>query len=167
MAPLGSSGFSRHALRQTTPELGEGMAGRPNPRPSGSLENEVVACLAAAGRPLTPAEGQAELGGDLAYTTVMTTLTRLYSKRALSRQPRGRSYAYELVGGPDGVQASITAHQMQKLLKAGADRASVLSRFVDGLDEESERILLSLLTRDAADDQNPADGAEARSRRKS
>ncbi|WP_329239576.1 BlaI/MecI/CopY family transcriptional regulator [Actinoallomurus sp. NBC_01490] len=143
------------------------MAGRPNPRPSGSLESEVVACLAAADRPLTPAEVQAELGGDLAYTTVMTTLTRLYSKRALSRKPHGRSYAYELVGGPDGASASITAHQMQKLLQAGVDRASVLSRFVDGLDEEAEQILLSLLTRGSADDQSPADSAQARSRRKS
>ncbi|WP_285584915.1 BlaI/MecI/CopY family transcriptional regulator [Actinoallomurus iriomotensis] len=109
-------------------------------------------------------EVQAELGGDLAYTTVMTTLTRLYSKRALTRRPHGRSYAYELVGGPDGVSASITAHQMQKLPQAGIDRASVLSRFVDGLDEEAEQILLSLLTRGSADDQSPADSAQAHSR---
>lgn len=135
------------------------MAGRPHPRPSGSLENEIVACLAAADRPLTPAEVQAELGDDLAYTTVMTTLTRLYSKRALTRTPRGRSYAYELVGGARGAQASLTAHQMRKLLQAGGDQAGVLSRFVDGLDEEAEQILRRLLAQHPAEDQTTADGA--------
>ncbi|HVX21350.1 MAG TPA: BlaI/MecI/CopY family transcriptional regulator [Acidimicrobiales bacterium] len=121
------------------------MAGRANPRPSGTLENEVVACLAAADAPMTAAQVQAELGGDLAYTTVMTTLARLYAKQALTRVQRGRAYAYELVGGPAGVRASLTAYQMQRLLDAGADQASVLSRFVDGLDRDAEETLRKLL----------------------
>ena len=94
---------------------------------------------------MTPAEVQAELGGDLAYTTVMTTLARLHAKQAVTRSPRGRAYAYELVGGRTGAAASMTAHQMQKLLDAGVDRASVLSRFVAGLDEDSEQLLRELL----------------------
>jgi len=53
--------------------------GRAGPR---GLEREVLACLAAAGRPLTAAEVLAELGGDLAYTTWMTTLARLHAKHA-------------------------------------------------------------------------------------
>ncbi|WP_261570366.1 BlaI/MecI/CopY family transcriptional regulator [Frankia gtarii] len=134
------------------------MAGRPHPRPSGSLENEIVACLAAAGEPLTPAQVQAELGGDLAYTTVLTTLTRLYSKQALHRAPRGRTYAYQLVGSKTEAQAGLTARQMQKLLEAGVDRASVLSRFVDNLDEDSARILRDLLAHHPDGDQPPSSG---------
>jgi predicted transcriptional regulator len=122
------------------------MAGRPNPRPSGGLESEVVACLAATGEAMTPGEVQAELGGDLAYTTVLTTLSRLHSKQVLTRSPRGRAYAYELIGGPTEAQAGLTARQMQKLLDAGVDRAGVLSRFVDSLDEDSEQILRELLS---------------------
>ena len=49
------------------------------------------------------------------------------------------------IGGRDGARASITAHQMQKLLETGTDRASVLSRFVDGLDADAEQILRDLL----------------------
>lgn len=114
-------------------------------RTSGSLERDVIACLAAADEPMTPAEVQGELGGELAYTTVMTTLFRLYEKQALTRTPRGRAYAYELVGGTEGARASVTAHQMHKLLAADQDRASVLSRFVDNLDDETGRLLRDLL----------------------
>jgi predicted transcriptional regulator len=114
-------------------------------RPAGSLESEVVACLAAAGAPMTPAQVQAGLGGDLAYTTVMTTLSRLHAKKALTRTAHGRAYAYELVGAREDAQASMTAHHMQQLLDAGGDRASVLSRFVAGLDRESETVLRALL----------------------
>jgi predicted transcriptional regulator len=97
---------------------------------------------------MTPAEVQAELGNDLAYTTVMTTLSRLHAKRALTRSPRGRAFAYELVGDLAGAQASVTAHQMHRLLEAGADPASVLSHFVESLDGDTEQLLRALL-RDA------------------
>jgi predicted transcriptional regulator len=96
---------------------------------------------------LTPAEVQADLGGDLAYTTVLTTLTRLYTKEAVTRTPRGRGYAYELVGGQTDAQAGLTAREMQKLLDAGVDRASVLAQFVHSLDEDSEQLLRDLLDR--------------------
>ena len=121
------------------------MAAGPHGRPRGALEREVLACLAAAGRPLSPGEVRAELGDQLAYTTVMTTLSRLYAKGALSRQPAGRGYAYELSGGPDAAQASMTAHRMLRLLEAGGDRAGVLSRFVADLRPEDEELLSGLL----------------------
>jgi predicted transcriptional regulator len=114
-------------------------------RPRGALEREVLACLAAAGRPLSPGEVRAELGDELAYTTVMTTLSRLYAKGALSRQPAGRGYAYELPGGPETAQASMTAHRMLQLLDKGGDRAGVLSRFVADLGPEDEELLSGLL----------------------
>jgi predicted transcriptional regulator len=116
-------------------------------RSSGSLEQEIIACLAAADGPMTPAEVQAELGGDLAYTTVMTTLSRLHTKRALTRSQRGRAFAYELDGDSAGAaRASITAHQMHRLLEAGSDRASVLSHFVESLDGDTEHLLRTLLS---------------------
>lgn len=94
---------------------------------------------------MTPPEVQAELGGALAYTTVMTTLFRLYEKRALTRTLRGRAYAYELVGGEEGARASMTAHQMRKLLDSDQDRVSVLSHFVDDLDSATGQLLRDLL----------------------
>ncbi|WP_239308194.1 MULTISPECIES: BlaI/MecI/CopY family transcriptional regulator [unclassified Frankia] len=114
-------------------------------REPGALEREVLAAIAAAGRPLTPAETLAELGEPLAYTTVMTTLARLHDKGALTRQPAGRSYTYALAAGPDTLDAALTARQMTRLLGAGANRAEALARFVADLRPEDEQLLADIL----------------------
>ena len=114
-------------------------------RPRGALEQQVLACLAAADRPLTVGEVQADVGGGLAYTTVMTTLTRLHDKGALTRELSGRAYAYRLTGDRAEVGASVTAHRMRRLLDAGEDRAGVLARFVATLSPSDERLLADLL----------------------
>jgi predicted transcriptional regulator len=121
------------------------MAAATSGRPRGALERQVLACLAAAGRPMTPGDVLADLGGGLAYTTVMTTLTRLHAKGALTRELSGRAYAYSLPGGQADVDASVTAHRMRRLLEAGEDRAGVLARFVANLSPEDERLLADLL----------------------
>ncbi|WP_327287428.1 BlaI/MecI/CopY family transcriptional regulator [Streptomyces sp. NBC_01198] len=115
-------------------------------RSPGGLEREVIACLAASGAPMTASQVQAELGGGLAYNTVLTALSRLYAKQALQRSPQGRAFAYRLAGeGAADAEASVTAHRMHMLLKAGADRTSVLARFVGALDQETESVLRALL----------------------
>ena len=114
-------------------------------RPRGALERQVLACLAAAGRPLTAGEVLTELGGSLAYTTVMTSLARLHAKGALTREPAGRAYAYSPVGDPAGMRASVTAQRMRRLLEAEGDRPGVLARFVADLEPEDERVLAELL----------------------
>lgn len=117
------------------------MAGRSR----GALEREVIACLAAAGRPMTAAQVRAELSGDLAYTTVMTTLSRLHAKNAIERVPQGRAYAYSLSGGAATAQANVAAHRMLRLLDRETDRAAVLTRFVGDLHPEDEQLLTELL----------------------
>jgi predicted transcriptional regulator len=114
-------------------------------RPRGGLERQVLARLSAAGRPLTPSEVLAELGGGLAYTTVMTTLTRLYEKGALDRRPVGRAYAYSIASDPSALRSVVAAQRMRRLLDAGEDRAGVLARFVADLGPEDERLLADLL----------------------
>lgn len=132
------------------------MAPRARGRPRGALEDEIIACLAAAGRPLSPADVRAELGDRLAYTTVMTTLGRLHAKGALTRHEAGRGYVYALQDGPDEAHASMTARRMLRLLESGRDRESVLARFVADLDEDDERMLAELL----ADSGSVEPGAE-------
>src|SRR3954447_1675186 len=114
-------------------------------RRRGALEQEVLACLAAARRPLTVAEVLTELGGELAYTTVMTTLSRLHAKGALTREPAGRGYAYTLPADPAAVGAAVTARRMSRLLDSREDRAGVLARFVADLAPEDEQLLADLL----------------------
>jgi predicted transcriptional regulator len=118
------------------------MARRRGP---GDLEREILACLAAHDEPMSPSEVQAELSGTLAYTTVMTTLSRMHAKRALEREFRGRSYLYALPDSPDTAQASMTAFQMQRMLDGEDDRASVLTQFVAHLEAGDEQVLRELL----------------------
>lgn len=113
-------------------------------RPSGGLEAEVLASLWAAGRPLTPGDVQRDLGRDLAYTTVMTALSRLHDKGAVERRREGRAYAYT----PVLDQAGIAAERMREMLNAGEDRAAVLARFAGSLSEE-DTLLLAEMLRDA------------------
>jgi predicted transcriptional regulator len=111
----------------------------------GELERAVLACLAASPGAMTPAQVQAALGHELAYTTVMTTLARLHAKKVLHRTAQGRAYAYALIGDEDAAQSGLTAHRMLQALEAGANRAGVLARFVDDLSAEDEALLVAAL----------------------
>jgi predicted transcriptional regulator len=113
-------------------------------RERGELANEVLAALAAADAPLTPSQVLADLGSDLAYTTVMTTLGRLHEKGVVARERAGRAYAYSLVD-----TASVTARRMRQVLDTGDDREVVLARFLDELGPD-ERPVLARLLRDAS-----------------
>jgi predicted transcriptional regulator len=86
-----------------------------------------------------------ELGGELAYTTVMTTLARLHAKGVLTRQMSGRAYVYAVAGDPRNVEASLAAHRMRRVLDSRQDRAGVLARFVADLSPEDEQVLANLL----------------------
>jgi predicted transcriptional regulator len=116
-------------------------------RGRGELEQEILACLASSRSPMTPAEVLEDLDQDLAYTTVMTTLSRMYAKNALVREPRGRAYAYSLPAGVGAAHASMTAFHMQRLLDGDEDRAGVLAQFVAHLEPEDEKLLARLLSR--------------------
>jgi len=111
----------------------------------GGLEREVLALLGAAGRPMTAGEVLDGLGRRLAYTTVMTTLARLYTKGALSRDATGRAYTYGLTGSPADANAALISHKMHTVLDAGDNRAGVLARFVADLGPGDEQTLLELL----------------------
>ena len=124
-----------------------------NGRRRGALEQEVLSSLAAAGRPLTVAEVLGDLGHGLAYTTVLTALTRLHAKGALHREQSGRAFATSVAHAPAARGASATARRRAGLLEAGHDRAGVLARFVADLSPEDERLLAELLT-----DGRPQDG---------
>ena len=110
-------------------------------RDPGALEAEVLSALWASQSPLSPAEVRDTLPGDLAYTTVMTTLTRLYEKGVVSRQRVGRTYVYE----PVTEEARHLAGRMQALVEASHNRGAVFSRFVDQLSPADSRMLADLL----------------------
>lgn len=115
-------------------------------RARGELESGVLATLWAADAPLTARQVLDRLPGELAYTTVLTILTRLHDKGMLLRHRAGRGYAY----APVRDEASHTAEQMHALLEHGSDREAVLSRFVSELSRADEELLHRLLAESEA-----------------
>lgn len=125
-------------------------------RPRGSLEREVLTAVAAGQGPQTVAEVSAAVTGATAYTTVMTTLGRLYEKGALRRERQGRGFVYSLATTPQSVNAALAARQMHRLLAGEGRREDVLARFVAELDPGDEQLLLELLgTQDGAPESTP------------
>lgn len=101
----------------------------------------MLAALWAADQPLTAGDVAAAVGGDLAYNTVQTILTRLHAKGAVHRAPAGRAHAYT----PVLDDAGLAAARMRAMLDKGGDRAAVLARFVGTLTPEDEATLTGLL----------------------
>jgi predicted transcriptional regulator len=116
-------------------------------RATGPLESAVLAVLAKAVTPVVVADVQRQLPGSPAYTTVMTTLSRLAEKGALIQSREGRAFKYSLAAPVDAVDDAVAARRMRRLLSDGSDRAGVLARFVAELDPEEERMLAELLDR--------------------
>jgi predicted transcriptional regulator len=110
-------------------------------RPWGSLEEEVLASLWAADGPISASHIQAEVSGDLAYSTITTILSRLRAKGLVTRTLAGRAHVY----APAQDAAAHTAREMHSLLIRRDDRAAVLARFVSELSPEEEQVLHKLL----------------------
>ncbi len=120
----------------------------------GDLAQAILNLVGQAGAPVTPAQVRDALGRELAYTTVMTVMARLYDRGLLARKRSGRAFAYTVVGDP----AQVTARRMHRILDVDADRAGVLARFVDGLTGEDEHLLRALLDQIATEQGNHAGG---------
>ena len=114
------------------------MAGR---RADGTLERAVLEQLWIRPEGATPGEVRKSLADELAYTTVMTILARLWRKGLVERDREGRAFRYRAVSS----EADLTADRMRALLDPVGDRRLVLSRFVDGLSEGDEAELRRIL----------------------
>lgn len=93
----------------------------------GPLESEVMDAVWRAERPVAVREVVDDLNGRraeaLAYTTVMTVMSRLADKDVLSRRKAGRSYVYE-ANAPDAAGIAV-----KDVLRAYGDVA--VAHFVD------------------------------------
>lgn len=123
----------------------ESVAGR---RAAGELAAEVLEVLQKAGAALSPGEVRERLGGDLAYTTVVTILSRLHAKGVLDRRKSGRAYLY----APVADQPGLAARRMARVLDSEDDREAVLARFVSSLSDSDEELLRRMLAGPGLDD---------------
>jgi len=113
--------------------------------PPGELENQVLEVLWDAAEPMTPGAVHEVVAVDrkLAYTTVMTILTRLWEKGELTRSKQGRAYAYLPVVGRE----ARVAQRMQAILGAAEDHTVALNAFADALPEDQRAALRKALGR--------------------
>lgn len=84
-------------------------------------------------------EALANSGKDAAYTTIMTTLSRLFTKGLLAREQRGKAYYYTPRVSRRELTSSVTKHVIDGLLTTFAEPA--MAYFVEALGEEDPRKL--------------------------
>ncbi|MGW2083916.1 BlaI/MecI/CopY family transcriptional regulator [Streptomyces sp. NPDC001880] len=133
------------------------QGGRLRRRGQGELEAQVLAVLRSANGPVTAGWVQEHLEGDLAYTTVITILSRLYAKKAVTRSREGRSYTWTSAD-----EAGLAALRMRRVLDGERDRDAVLARFISALSPGDEERLRALLARADAPE-NPDDPRDTES----
>jgi predicted transcriptional regulator len=86
-------------------------------------------------------EMHVRFAGRLAYTTLMTTLDRLYKKSLLNRNKQGRAFIYEARLGRDEFENGVAAGLFGELLSRNARPAPLLSCFVDAVSERDRQLL--------------------------
>ena len=81
---------------------------------------------------------------DLAYTTVMTTLDRLYKKNVLTREPEGRAFRYAPRFTQEELQQEVAGEAFRQLLDASPAGSMPLSYLVEILSERDAQLLEDL-----------------------
>ncbi|MYT17097.1 Predicted transcriptional regulator [Streptomyces sp. SceaMP-e96] len=126
----------------------EHRPGRTARRGPGELEAQILAALNRAPGRVSARWVQQQVGDGLAYTTVMTILTRLQAKHVARSELIGRSYVWQ----PTSDEAGLAALRMRKVLDSEPDRDAVLASFVSALSPQDEQLLRGLLVCDEGDE---------------
>src|SRR5580765_3430376 len=112
----------------------------------GVLERQVMSVVWNAGE-LNVREACERLGSSVAYTTVMTTVDRLFKKRLLSRRKVGRAFVYTATATRDDMEGAVATELVQNLLQRhGGEPLPLLSSLVYAVSDR-DRALLDELER--------------------
>jgi predicted transcriptional regulator len=107
----------------------------------GALEREVMAVVWKAGE-INVREACDRLDSTVAYTTVMTTMDRLYKKRLLARRKVGRAFVYSATATRDEMEGAVATELVQSLLQRhGGEPLPLLSSLVDAVSERDRALL--------------------------
>jgi predicted transcriptional regulator len=116
----------------------------------GPLEARVMSVIWQAASELLVRDVFTRLGSELAYTTVMTTLDRLYKKGLLERRREGRGFLYAPRVTREQLSRSVVASVVDAVLGNASEARPVLSSIVDVVGERDRAMLdeLERLVRD-------------------
>lgn len=106
----------------------------------GPLETRLLELLWERAGPATAGDLQRECPA-LAYTTIMTTLDRLYRKRLLLRERSGRAFAYRPRCTRDELVSELVSGHLTQLLGASSESAVVLSTLVRAVRDTDAALL--------------------------
>ena len=107
----------------------------------GALEREVMAVVWKAGE-ISVREACERLDASVAYTTVMTTMDRLFKKRLLARRKVGRAFVYSAAATRDEMEGAVASELVQSLLqRQGGETLPLLSSLVDAVSDRDRALL--------------------------
>jgi len=106
----------------------------------GPLEQQLLSALWMRGS--ATVREMLDAGGiKLAYTTVMTTLDRLYKKQLLNRAAEGRAFRYSPRYTQEELEKAAVGDTIRQLLGSGATASLPLSYLVEAVSEHDARLL--------------------------
>src|SRR5688500_8293663 len=76
-----------------------------------------------------------------AYTTVMTTLDRLFKKGFVDRVRQGRAFVYRAAHSREQVETAVTAGLLTGFLEESSSARPLLSNLVDAIAERDQALL--------------------------
>jgi predicted transcriptional regulator len=107
----------------------------------GTLEREVMAVVWSAGE-INVREACERLGSTVAYTTVMTTMDRLFKKRLLARRKIGRAFVYSATATRNEMEGAVASELVHSLLQQHGDEPlPLLSSLVDAVSDRDRALL--------------------------
>ena len=106
----------------------------------GALESEMMERIWRSGE-TSVRDVHVEFAQRLAYTTVMTTMDRLYKKGLLRRRKVGKAFLYVAAFTEQEYQEQLTHHLFGMVLSDGKNSNAVLSNFVDAVSDTDEALL--------------------------
>src|SRR5437588_3020969 len=109
----------------------------------GPLEDELLRVLWTRGA-ATVRELVDDSAVDGAYTTIMTTLDRLYKKGLLDRSPEGRAFRYRPKQSEAEIHQDVLATSLRELLSAPHSKPAPLSFLVDAISDHDAALLEEL-----------------------
>jgi len=87
-------------------------------------------------------DASARLSSPVAYTTVMTTMDRLFKKGLLTRRKVGRAFVYSAAATRDEMEEAVATELVQSLFdRPGGGSLPMLSSLVDAVSEKDRALL--------------------------
>ena len=106
----------------------------------GALERDVMN-VAWSSQEFTVREACVQMNPPVAYTTVMTTMDRLFKKGLLTRRQFGRAYVYRAAAAREVIENTVASELVHSLLQREGEPLPVLSSLVEAVSDRDHALL--------------------------